>query len=291
MNIRRTLRKLPLMALLLSIFLGGCVCDLGDSVSETEPDKSPAADKPRGDASAQAETGKDGRFILQFQKPKQPELKELAAALEADEAYKKYVADLNANIRIPHDIPISFESCDETNAFYDPEKRRVMMCYEMVQYIIELSQDLSSDDDFSMAITGATLEILLHEAGHALVDVLDLPLTGKEEDAVDQIAMFILLSYEEEGEAFALASADFHLRMDADENVHPEEMAFWSQHSFTLQRYYNSMCFVYGKDPEKHAEMVGGDHLPEERANSCPEEYEKLNSSWSRILSPHFKEH
>lgn len=43
-----------------------------------------------------------------------------------------------------------------------------------------------SKEEAVSSATGALLWIFLHETGHALADLLDLPLTGREEDAVDQ---------------------------------------------------------------------------------------------------------
>lgn len=46
-----------------------------------------------------------------------------------------------------------------------------------------------------------------HEVGHALVDVLELPITGKEEDAVDQLSTYVLVEDADGGEVAALDGA------------------------------------------------------------------------------------
>ena len=46
-----------------------------------------------------------------------------------------------------------------------------------------------------------------HELGHALIHVLDLPTTGREEDAVDQLSTYILAYGSEGGESPTLDPA------------------------------------------------------------------------------------
>ena len=38
----------------------------------------------------------------------------------------------------------------------------------------------------------------LHEAGHALFDLLEVPLLGREEDAADQLAAYYVLQFPKE---------------------------------------------------------------------------------------------
>lgn len=51
---------------------------------------------------------------------------------------------------------------------------------------------LPRDAAVLVMVTGAVFFAFLYELGHALVDQLELPVTGKEEDAVDQLAAVIL---------------------------------------------------------------------------------------------------
>ena len=48
------------------------------------------------------------------------------------------------------------------------------------------------------AIVGGFVGVTLHEAGHAVNDLLNLPVLGREEDAADQIAGFIMLQFGKE---------------------------------------------------------------------------------------------
>jgi hypothetical protein len=63
--------------------------------------------------------------------------------------------------------------------------------------------------------------------------------------------------------------------------------AFWDTHSVEEQRYFNLVCWVYGSDPDAHAELPETHGLPLERAMSCPREYQQLVAAWDRMIAPY----
>ena len=223
-----------------------------------------------------------GRVQVKFKKPRAKKLKKLAKVLKREATFKKLAADLEKRLRLPGDLPIVFEECGVANAFYDPEERRVSMCYELVEHFHRGFEDIYDDPDEVMdAALGATFHTYLHEVGHALVDMLKLPITGREEDAVDQLATYVLLDYGEEGEQMAIDGAEAFV-LDED-----EDPVFWGEHALGVQRFYSILCLIYGKDPDKNDDLVNGDYLPEERAERCPEEYAQLKRIWLTLLEPH----
>jgi len=58
------------------------------------------------------------------------------------------------------------------------------------------------------------------------------------------------------------------------------------EHLLQEQRFYNSICLLYGSDTEKYGYMSEEDYLPRERAIRCPQEYEQTINSWSSLLAP-----
>jgi len=48
-------------------------------------------------------------------------------------------------------------------------------------------------------------------------------------------------------------------------------------------------CWVYGSDPERNADLVGDDQLPQDRADGCEDEYDKMSHAWDRLLEPYLK--
>ena len=193
------------------------------------------------------------------------------------------------HIRLPRNIDVVFGECGEENAFYDSETVSITMCYELfAQLGTAFASEESSDEEVGAAVLGAAFFIFLHEFGHGLVHNLDLPITGKEEDAVDDLATLILINAGEEGEQAAIAGLlHFAALAEEYETGDAEELAFWDEHSLSAQRVYSVACLLYGANPEGYAELVGDDGLPEERAEQCPAEYEQKSRAWDKLLAPH----
>ena len=126
-----------------------------------------------------------------------------------------------------------------------------------------------------------TRAILYHELGHALIDLMQIPVLGQEEDAADTLSALLTVWLWEPEAAEALAyDTAFTFFYDSEEN----EVAFWDTHGPDEQRYFNHICLVYGADPEFFDDFATDLGLPEERAESCEEEYELASDSWSVYL-------
>ena len=133
------------------------------------------------------------------------------------------------------------------------------------------------------------LHTLVHEVGHVLYDQYDLPLLAREEDAADALASVLLLEYAQNGARVVLNAARmFGLESETSDQV--EEADFWSEHSLDIQRYYTTLCHVYGSDPEGQARLVNDDYgLSKERAENCEYEYKRIRQAWLDVLEPYLK--
>ncbi|WP_406207713.1 DUF4344 domain-containing metallopeptidase [Kitasatospora sp. NBC_01560] len=144
-------------------------------------------------------------------------------------------------------------------------------------------------------LVGFTNGTLLHELGHALVYFYELPITGKEEDAVDQLSLLLLVGDEKHAD-YALSTINAWAALaNADEQGQRPIEAYADQHSLEAQRYYNWVCWLYGSDPEGYADAVAtadnpNGSLPEDRAQQCPTEFDSINNSWSTLLAPYLKD-
>ncbi|HEX8361753.1 MAG TPA: DUF4344 domain-containing metallopeptidase, partial [Longimicrobium sp.] len=107
------------------------------------------------------------------------------------------------------------------------------------------------------------------------------PVTGREEDAVDQLATYILIGSGEKG---AQAAFNGVLAVQPGENAVFNNSDFADEHSLGPQRLFNIACWVYGSDPEKYSRIVTGGMLPRERAVRCPGEYQRMSKAWERLL-------
>jgi hypothetical protein len=135
------------------------------------------------------------------------------------------------------------------------------------------------------------LFILFHELGHALVDIYDLPITGKEEDAVDQLATLLLVEDGgDEGIVSAIYAAAFFWRLGKEGPTERKKLLLWDEHSLGEQRFFNIMSWLYGHDPEKLGFVVKVGFLPKERAVRSRKEWEQMKKAWSQMLQPYRKD-
>ncbi len=230
-----------------------------------------------------------GDFSVTYTAPKNSEYAELQQILQESKLFDTTADELNKLLVLPVNVPITLTECQDVNAFYDQEKKQIIVCYELMSHIATLSSEIvESEEELDKALIDTSFFIFFHELGHALSDVLQLPTTGREEDAADQLATVIFTEVGEEGEDAALSAAVFFLQAAQQTNV--EELAFWDEHALDIQRFYNIACWVYGKNPQRHSYLIEEGILPEERAVKCEDEYNKISNSWNVLLSPYLKE-
>lgn len=201
---------------------------------------------------------------------------------------KQVVANLNDKIALPWDITISFQDCDEPNAYYDPETHSLTICYQLIDEYYDLfAQKIKDQAKLEDAVRGALASTFFHELGHGLVDAWKLPITGKEEDAVDQLSTLVLINNTDKGEQMALDGAlSFQLYADL---MRGEAKIYWDEHSLDEQRFYDTICLIYGHAPDKYSYLIKNGTLPEERAELCLEDYPKAERAWRQLLSPYLK--
>ncbi|MFF9510160.1 DUF4344 domain-containing metallopeptidase [Streptomyces sp. NPDC014724] len=209
-----------------------------------------------------------------------------AAFLRRRKVVEEAASAVTALVEVDRPISVGVVSCHGEGSSYDPELTHVEVCYDEVSETRELFRRAGprrADDD----VTAVMLETLFHETAHALVDVFDLRVHGREEDFADQFAALMLLRKGAAGEQQLLAAAEaWHLSEVTNEDVDdgPDE------HSSDGRRAVNHRCYVYGAASGRHRELVGPDALPAERAKGCANEWNAVRASWTTALAPHLRE-
>lgn len=267
-------------------------CSLGGGGPEVAPHATPAptsaVEATPAPPSAVAKAPDNGDFKVSTREPDPDMSAEERKDYEDELKSLREVADsLNKSFALPHDIFIGFDNCDEANAFYDPAAKKVTVCYELAEDLYETFKgDYKSDAQVEDAVTNAVSFVFFHELGHALVDAYDLPITGREEDAVDQLSVLLLADGTEEGEQMVFDAAVSFSKQASGEL---DELAFADEHSLDQQRYYNIVCLLYGQNPKKFAALVNDGTLPQSRAERCGEEFARVDKAWDSLLAPHTK--
>lgn len=243
-----------------------------------------------GAAPAQAPIKDRGDFKLVYNKrPAKPANKRLLRLLLGPAAFRDLVEGLNEVFALPRKITVSLAAGD--GPYYDPSTRTIRINYDFVQYVEDLFRDAgyskkqSELDDVAIAIT---YFVFFHEVGHAFVDQYDLPITGREEDAVDELATVIVTEYFDAAEIALAAALMFDLSSYGVTEF--EEADFWDVHSLDRQRFYSILCWVYGSDPKEFRADVRELGLGQDRLEGCPYEYRQKVRAWERLLEPYVKE-
>lgn len=146
-----------------------------------------------------------------------------------------------------------------------------------------------TSEEFAVFVIGNTLFMLHHELGHALIDKLQVPVLGREEDAVDGLAVLMMLPEEDDpvADELILAAADgYYLTYEREDE---DDLAFWDEHSLDLQRYASIVCLVFGSDPEAWSELAEVSDMPDEQRDRCPGIYEQTARSWDALLERHYR--
>lgn len=153
---------------------------------------------------------------------------------------------------------------------------------------------LASPADAESAVSDTYVEanilsIFYHEFGHALIDILGLPVMGQEEDAADTISVLMIdLLNDEETAQEILREAAFGFLEEAASNE-DEEPFWWDSHGPNLQRYYNMVCQFYGGNPDTRQSLADDLSLPEDRAYGCEDEFLLAFDSFEPILDDLFE--
>ena len=198
-----------------------------------------------------------------------------------------FTGRLTQTLALPHDVYLTMDECGEVEAFYQPAYNRIVICYEFITFLEgRLAPYSDTSAELSQNVHGFVTWVMLHELGHALVDVYDLPITGNEEDAVDQFATIIALEYIPPDQAGNVLYSTLLAWSLGQNSIFPSEGQLAGPHSLASQRFYNIACWMHGSDVHRYSNLVDNNILPEERAVRCQSEYERMSESWYRLVSP-----
>jgi hypothetical protein len=139
-------------------------------------------------------------------------------------------------------------------------------------------------------VIGNTLFVLTHEMGHGLINEMQMPVLGREEDAADSFAIVTALKM---GPTFSdgvlIEAAKGQVFSSKRDKKEGNPLAFYDEHGLDLQRAYNIVCFMVGAEPEKYTQLANFTKLPEYRQKGCKYEWENTSWSWEEMLKKHLR--
>ncbi|WP_433734186.1 DUF4344 domain-containing metallopeptidase [Nocardia sp. CA-129566] len=240
-----------------------------------------------------------GKFVVKYDRAMMSDLAKTGKQVTQDNKVIEELAEaLGSVYKLPKDIPVVGTECGDFNAFWDPTKQSIILCYEMfgVADSYAKAQSEGRPDYYNLYFDGITRMITFHESAHMAINIYSLPSTGREEDSADQLGALLQLTEPGHGDfAGVAAAADFWFDL-SDNPSALSARTFADEHSLTQVRAYNLLCWDYGAVPDKLEVLVTQPgqreqkgRLPYQRAVGCPDEYTKMRASWETLLKPYIK--
>jgi hypothetical protein len=239
---------------------------------------SPAAAQPPAE-----HTGDQIR--ISYGEPKNPAHRPIYERLQKRRVLED-LRDFLSPLKLPKPLTIKLEGCGVVNAYYSGGA--VTICYEYVAWIHQVAQQVTLSNEISLedAVVGPFVDVLLHEVAHAIFDLLKIPLFGREEDAADQLAAFILLQFGNDVARRTIVGAALLFRQMSVDQV-PGTADYASVHGLPAQRFINVLCIAYGAQPQLFADYVKQGFLPVTRIGYCRWEYQQILHAFRTLIAPH----
>jgi Putative metallopeptidase len=196
----------------------------------------------------------------------------------------------------------SERNCKEPNSYYDGGGT-LHLCYSWFNFLekeVGVKYKRDPGEPFTATslglmpgvtraevLIGGTIDVVLHELGHAVFDLDEIPRFGREEDAADQFAALLMLQF---GDKVALTTIkgaynEYHhsnaVRLRRDQ-IAPRDEA--DEHSLDIQRAYNYLCMAYGKNPTLFEGWAA--LLPRMRRDNCADEYKQAEFAFAKTIMP-----
>lgn len=234
-----------------------------------------------------------GQMVVTYEDAGSPEAVRGRDLIRDDHLLEDLADDINSSLKLPVDVPLIGKECGEPNAYWSPDEKSMTICYEDAADALQIYTDAGDSDPVASTIN-SEVATFYHETGHMLIDLYQLPITGREEDVADQLAAYVLLTPDSDGTidpGSVQAVKDFAREFQgySDQKGEIDEGQLSDSHSLDKARMYNLECWVYGADPAGNTDLIDDGALPQDRADGCEDEYAKLSDAWSSLLEPYFK--
>jgi len=211
------------------------------------------------------------------------------------------ISEFLSPLKLKKKLIFETTSCGVVNAFYDPTDQTVHLCYEMLDWIENVAavspDKLKQSPDApprgllpgvtrAEAIVGAIGGVALHETGHAVFDIQQIPRLGREEDAADMVAGFVMLQFGSEV-ARVMIKGMFNVTHNWQAETPNISVALLADsHSLALQRGFAILCLAYGKEPDTFKDLAQA-WLPPARQPSCAREYRQAENAFRKTILPY----
>ncbi|MCW9016846.1 MAG: DUF4344 domain-containing metallopeptidase, partial [Kangiellaceae bacterium] len=184
----------------------------------------------------------------------------------SDDSVSAVINLINHSFNLPQKLKFTFGGDD--GPLYDSTNNEIIIPYFFIEEVKQRFTKAKYSEtgvNEKQATMDSLMHIMFHEFAHALIFMYEIPVLGKEEDAADGLASVLLIEFFDGGQEIALSAADLFY-LESEDRTELDEQDFWGEHSLDLQRYYSTLCHVYGSDPDKYKAILEQDYFSEYRA-------------------------
>ena len=228
------------------------------------------------------------QIVIRYAPVTEPQLQPIARYVKEAHALEK-AQTLLKPLRLPRPLEIEMRGCQgEINSWYEDDV--VTICYEFLDDIWKHAPRETTPAGVAPidAVVGPYVDVVFHEVGHAIFDYLAIPLFGREEDAADEISVYLTLKFPKADAHRLILGNAYQYKSDLVGHKLPLSLEkFANEHELGAQRFFNVLCFAYGYDPKLFGDVLKKGYLPAERADDCEDEYKQLNYAFDKLIRPH----
>ncbi len=239
-------------------------------------------------APATAEEARPNRILIEYVPPKNPDHQKLYETLKQRQVLEK-LQEIFSPFKLPIDVTLKTVGCDGVdNAWY--QRPTMTICYEYLDNIEKTAPKETTPAGITPqdAVIGQLIYVVGHEMGHAMFDLLNVPLFGRPEDAADQFGAFLMLKLGKDQARRVIGGAAYTYKDYVEvKKVAVPQTAFADVHGAPMQRLYNMLCMAYGADPKDFSDLVDKGYLPAQRAKSCHNEFGEVNFAFQQLIVPY----
>jgi hypothetical protein len=187
-------------------------------------------------------------------------------------------------LKLPRKLIVQLDQCNAERRPYQAGGP-VTICYEYVAKV-DRSAPRNQPNGLprELMIVGAFVQEVLHEVAIATFDILEIPVWGREADAADKLAGFIMVQFGKDVALKVMTGAAWYF--DASDRTWSDS-DYASEQSPEAQRFFNYLCIAFGADPASFKFLIDQNLLPVRRAQRCTNEFYALRFAFAKEILPH----
>jgi hypothetical protein len=231
-----------------------------------------------------------GQIRVRYVSSQDPTVQAYENVLKQSGLLESIANDVDAAVTLPRRVTIWVQQTGSPDLVYDRAKAAIIVPVEWLVYLDTLffrAKLAKTVPDQQALVLAATALVVHHELAHALVDQLDLPLTGSAETAAAQVETLLVSRHAKMAAQVAKGAATL-AGLDAKphglEDAVVDASAYWAKHFPNKRAFDDIVCWLYGSEPDGLAGVTGEPDLA-----TCRQQFEQATAAARQLLGAHLR--